>query len=105
MLLRDAPQKNKRDFLGIFPKGGGGVFAIPKTFLYSLFHFLYAKSWKFWGVSLGTDGHTKTDETSEKFQTAFDPPPLHFWKIILRISRQMGDKSAYVHYGGLLCII
>ena len=22
--LRDAPQKNKRDFLGIFPKGGGG---------------------------------------------------------------------------------
>ena len=28
--LRDAPQKNKRDFLGIFPKGGGGSFQIPK---------------------------------------------------------------------------
>ena len=25
---------------------------------------------------------TKTDEFSEKFQTAFDPPS-HFWKIIL----------------------
>ena len=24
---------------------------------------------------LGTDGPTKTDEFSEKFQTAFDPPP------------------------------
>ena len=24
---------------------------------------------------LGTDGVTKTDEFSEKFQTAFDPPP------------------------------
>ena len=29
----------------------------------------------FWLTHLGTDGHTKTDETSEKFQTAFDPPP------------------------------
>ena len=39
--------------------------------------------------SLGTTGPTKTDEFSEKFQTAFDPPPPpHFWKIILRISRQ-----------------
>ena len=26
------------------------------------------------GGNLGTDGHTKTDEFSEKFQTAFDPP-------------------------------
>ena len=24
--------KKKWDFLGIFPKGGGGVFSIPKTF-------------------------------------------------------------------------
>ena len=39
------------------------------------------------GSRLGTDGPTKTDEFSEKFQVAFDPPP-HFWKIILRISRQ-----------------
>ena len=30
--LRDATQKKIRDFLGIFPKGGGGVFSIPKTF-------------------------------------------------------------------------
>ena len=46
--------------------------------------------------SLGTPGPNKTDETSEKFQTAFDPPP-HFRKIILRFSRQNCDKSAYVH--------
>ena len=44
-------------------------------------------------VHLGTDGVSKTDETSEKFQSAFDPPP-HLWKIILRISRQNCDKSA-----------
>ena len=43
---------------------------------------------------LGTDGHTKTDEFSEKFQTAFDTPPPHFRKIILRISRQNCDKIA-----------
>ena len=46
--FRDAAQKKKRDFLGIFPKGGG-VFAIPKTILYLPFHFLYAETWKFWG--------------------------------------------------------
>ena len=28
---RDATPPKKRDFLGIFPKGGGGVFSIPKT--------------------------------------------------------------------------
>ena len=48
--------------------------------------------------NLGTGGHTKTDETLEKFQTAFDPPP-HFRKIILRILRQNCDKSAYAYYG------
>jgi len=31
-LVRDATQKKIRDFLGIFPKEGGGVFSIPKTF-------------------------------------------------------------------------
>ena len=37
----------------------------------------------------GTGGPTKTDEFSEKFQTAFDhPSPPHFRKIILRILRQ-----------------
>ena len=35
--------------------------------------------------TLGTGQATKTDEFSEKFQTAFDPPPSHFRKIILRI--------------------
>ena len=48
-------------------------------------------------LQLGTDGHTKTNEFSEKFQTAFDPPP-HFRKIILRILRQNCDKSAYIHF-------
>ena len=37
----------------------------------------------------------KRDEFSEKFQTAFDPPP-HFRKIILRISRQ----KCVCSYGG-----
>ena len=33
----------------------------------------------------GTCGASKTDGFSEKFQTAFAPPPPHFRKIILRI--------------------
>ena len=49
----------------------------------------------------GTDGPTKTDDFSEKSQTAFDPPPPpNFRKIMLRFSRQNCDKSAYVQYGG-----
>ena len=40
-------------------------------------------------LPLGTDGTTKTDEFSEKFQTAFE-------KLYCRFR----DKSAYVHYGG-----
>ena len=32
---------------------------------------------------LGKGGATISDEFTEKFQTAFDPPP-HFWKIILQ---------------------
>ena len=58
---------------------------------------------------LGTDGPTTTDETSEKFQTASDPPPPHFGKIMLRISRQNCDKIAtkvrMFIMAGLLCII
>ena len=33
---------------------------------------------------LGKDGCTKSDVFSEKFQTAFDPPP-HFRKIMLQM--------------------
>ena len=33
----------KRDFLGIFPKGGGGVFSNPKTFVNLTSFFWYAK--------------------------------------------------------------
>ena len=48
--LRDAPKKNKRAFLGIFPKGGGGGSSqFPKLFYIYRFIFLYAKTWKFWG--------------------------------------------------------
>ena len=35
--------KKKRGFLGIFPKGGGGVFSNPKTFVNLPSVFLYAK--------------------------------------------------------------
>ena len=44
----------------------------------------------------GKDGVSKTDEFSEKFQTAFDPPPLIFGKSCCAFR----DKSAYVQYGG-----
>ena len=41
--IRDAVQKKKRDFLGIFPKGGGRVFSNPKTFVNLPSVFLDAK--------------------------------------------------------------
>ena len=53
-------------------------------------------SWKRLKMRLGTDGVSKTDEFSEKFQTAFDPPP-HFRKIILQISRD-GSVDALIKY-------
>ena len=50
---------------------------------------------------MGTPKRMKLRKSSKRPLT----PPPHFRKIMLRISRQIGDKSAYVHYGGLLCII
>ena len=50
------------------------------------------------GPKLGMPYISKRDEFSEKFQTAFDTPPPHFRKVILRISQQNCD-NAYVHYG------
>ena len=38
---------------------------------------------------LGTYAHTKTDEFSEKFQTAFGPPPPHVQKIMLLLPKFM----------------
>ena len=41
---------------------------------------------------LGKPVPFKTDEFSEKFQTAVDPPP-YFWKIMLRIFSKIHDQS------------
>ena len=41
---------------------------------------------------LGTPTPSKTDEFSEKFQTAFDPPP-HFRKVMLQIFSEIHDRS------------
>ena len=49
---------------------------------------------------LGKGNPTKTDEFSDKFQTAFDPP-LIFGKSYCGFR----DKSAYVHMEELLCIL
>ena len=42
----------------------------------------------------------KVQNLQHKFLDWKWPPPPHFRKIILQISRQNCDKSAYVHYGG-----
>ena len=39
-LIRDAPQKNKRDFLGIFPKGGGGLRNSQNYFIFTVSFFV-----------------------------------------------------------------
>ena len=45
---------------------------------------------------LGKGGSSKTDEFLEKFQTAFDPPPPHFRKIMLRFFSGIHDlRSVY----------
>ena len=47
-------------------------------------------------VCLGKGGYSKTDEFLEKFQPAFDPPPPHFRKIMLRFFSGILDlRSVY----------
>ena len=55
--------------------------------------------------NLGEQHVSKSDEFSEKFRTAFAPPPHHFRKVILRFLRQNCDKSVYVHMEEHLCIL
>ena len=54
----------------------------------------------------GTDGHTKTDEFSEKFHTAFDPPPSfsenHF--AIFDLKNLVGQLSTPLHHQTFLSI-
>ena len=50
------------------------------------------------GQLLGMRDTSKTDEFSEKFQTAFDPPPPHFLKIILQFFSEIHDQS--IAYNG-----
>ena len=47
---------------------------------------------------------SKSDEFSEKFQTAFDPSPIIFGKLYCDFRDKIVDKSAYVHMEGLLFI-
>ena len=54
--------------------------------------------------NLGTGGHTKTDETLEKFQTAFDPPPI-FGKSYCGFRDKIATKVRMFIMAGLLCII
>ena len=48
---------------------------------------------------------SKSDEFSEKFQTAFDPSPIIFGKLYCDFRDKIVEKSAYVHMEGLLRII
>ena len=53
---------------------------------------------------LGTGDGTKTDEFSEKFQTAFDPP-LIFGKLYCGFRDKIVTKVHMFIMAGLLCII
>ena len=53
----------------------------------------------------GKDGISKTDEFSEKFQTAFDPPPLIFGKSCCAFRDKIATKVRMFSMAGLLCII
>ena len=46
--------------------------------------------------SLGKDGPTKTDEFLEKFQTAFDPPPLIFGKTCCAFFPEYMTEEAFI---------
>ena len=54
---------------------------------------------------LGKDNPTKTDEFLEKFQTAFDPPPLIFGKSYCAFRDKIATKVRMFSMAGLLCII
>ena len=47
------------------------------------------------GNHLGTGQATKTDEFSEKFQTAFDPIP-HCQKIMVQFFSEIAEKIPYM---------
>ena len=51
---------------------------------------IITNSW--WWLRLGTDGDTKTDEFSEKFQTAFDPPPSFLENHIADFATKLRQK-------------
>ena len=55
--------------------------------------------------ALGTGGHKKMDEFSEKFQTAFDPPPLIFGKLCSNFFLQISFSEIYdaICFKGLAC--
>ena len=49
---------------------------------------------------------SKSDEFSEKFQTAFDPPPLIFGKLYCGFRDKIATKvRIYIHMEELLCIL
>ena len=54
---------------------------------------------------LGKGGVSKTDEFLEKFQTAFDPPPLIFGKSYCAFRDKIATKVRMFSMAGLLCII
>ena len=52
------------------------------------------------------DGATKSDEFSEKFQTAYDIPPLIFVKLCCKFFWKTSEKALYkgpVRFGGAIC--
>ena len=49
-------------------------------------------AWKDNSCNLGKLSPSKTDEFSEKFQTAFDSPP-HFRKVMLQFFSEIHDRS------------
>ena len=57
------------------------------------------------GYSLGKDGVSKINVFSEKFQTAFDPPPLIFGKSCWAFRDKIATKVRMFSMAGLLCII
>ena len=69
------------------------IFSNPEFVLYC--------SWRLKTLTvthLGKLSPSKTDEFSEKFQTAFGPPPPHFRKVMLHIFSEIHDRSI-VHNG------
>ena len=87
---RSLPKSRRQNF-GFWPMGG----SLTLNLTFFLQNIRQLNTWFFWALPfVGKGKYTKSDEFLEKFQTAFDHPPLIFGKLYCKLF--MTDVVAYM---------